>query len=139
MLNRLREALRRALSDLLTLPGSPTGGLDTELEAVLDQLEEAIERLLGRLDQLEQTVEDKHRLLGSRLDKLEQSMAAKPASKARTPKAVAPAAPPPAERGCLVPGCDGEHQAKGLCGKHYQRYRRKQELEPGISYDSLVD
>jgi hypothetical protein len=26
--------------------------------------------------------------------------------------------------GCLVPGCDDPHHARGLCGAHFQAWRR---------------
>ena len=34
---------------------------------------------------------------------------------------------------CSLPGCDGERHAKGRCGKHYQRWRRRQ--PPGTLAD----
>lgn len=39
-----------------------------------------------------------------------------------------PPSPPPAAgaapKHCLIPGCEGNHRAKGMCGKHYQMWKR---------------
>lgn len=35
-----------------------------------------------------------------------------------------PMAPPKTYRRCDIAGCDGEHVARGLCGRHYHRWER---------------
>lgn len=32
--------------------------------------------------------------------------------------------------GCSVPGCGGEHEGLGLCGKHFQRLKKRGSVEP---------
>ena len=35
---------------------------------------------------------------------------------------------PPASYDCLVPGCESTHHARGLCGAHFQQWRRTGEV-----------
>ena len=60
----------------------------------------AIERIMARIDQLE-----------DRLDQLENEMQQMEAS-------------PAPQQVCKVPGCNETIRAKGLCGRHYQQWRR---------------
>ena len=34
-------------------------------------------------------------------------------------------------RACDLPGCDDPHNARGLCSRHYHRWKRRKGLPPG--------
>lgn len=82
-----------------------------EARARLDALATQVVSLDGRVG-----------LVESKLDGAQRD--AQQAAVVVTPKATAAPAVAAAKTGCKVPGCTGQHRARGFCGKHYQMWTR---------------
>lgn len=59
--------------------------------------------------------------LGERINTAEAALTA---ANERLATLSTPAPTAPADRGCQVDGCTSKHRARGLCGKHYELWRR---------------
>ena len=107
-----------------------------------------VARLRSELSSLTSELSKMAAQVASLQEKLDEMKSAPAAAPAPAPKVAAPAPkkaaakkpaakkaapakaktkrgrPSKAHLKCSVPGCDGAHRSKGLCGKHYQTWRR---------------
>ncbi|MDQ7008567.1 MAG: hypothetical protein Q9Q40_15200 [Acidobacteriota bacterium] len=100
----IESVLRGMIHDMLEARLAKTVG-DRDALAELRDLKTAVARLEKRLDTLAERAGVRRR---------------------RSKSARGPGRPAIYEK-CTVRGCDEDHYAKGMCSKHYQRDRRRQE------------
>lgn len=132
----LQTPVEDIIYEVLDQKGLPTRAEVRDLRNKLDRLEKTLEDLSGTLEKLKSTVDDaseRATAAEERAAKAEAAPAArgKDAARDAAPAQEAKAAPPKAvpkksigSKVCKVDGCNKSVRAKGLCGAHYQRFKR---------------
>lgn len=105
-------------TDALLLQVAGLGARDEELAEAIDRATQRVDTLGDQLVTLRKSL-----ATADGRATAAQELATKAGASAATTKAtLAPA--PKADRGCQVEGCDGNHRARGFCGRHYQLWKR---------------
>lgn len=136
----LQTPVEDIIYEVLDQKGLPTRAEVRDLRNKLDRLEKTLEDLSGTLEKLKSTVDDASERAAAAEERAAKAEAA-PATTAKADKAgkdaaakeakAEPSAPVKAapkksigSKVCKVDDCNKSVRAKGLCGAHYQRFKR---------------
>jgi hypothetical protein len=115
----LQTPIEDIIYEVLDQKGLPTRAEVRDLRNKLDRLEKSLGDLKGSVEQLAREVEEVPVAPKQPVPSQKLAKVVKLASVQKPAEAASAAA-----RTCKVDGCENAVRAKGLCGKHYQRYKR---------------
>lgn len=133
----LQTPVEDIIYEVLDQKGLPTRAEVRDLRNKLDRLEKTLEDLSGTLEKLKSTVDDASERAAAAEERAAKAEVAPATGKADeavedAPAQEAKADPPPkaapkksiGSKVCKVDDCNKSVRAKGLCGAHYQRFKR---------------
>lgn len=118
----LQTPVEDIIYEVLDQKGLPTRSEVRELRNKLERLEKTLGDLKDSMDSLAGEVGNAAAAAESARE-LAASRSAAPAARSKVVP-IKPLAVASSSRTCKVPECESDVRAKGLCGKHYQRFKR---------------